>query len=466
VKELKVPLVDCAPVAHKLSEDAALVARSLPGEPITDATIASIGQLVAGNEGPVVVVLGRGSVAESAHATLRTAALLSALPNVRFLSALRRGNVHGALDAGLAPGFLPGRVSLAGGATWFRERWGNVPAATGLDAEGILRAAAEGKIHVLVLLGADPCTDFPDAALAKRGIDGASIVVSVDAFVPEGARVPDVFLPCTVQGEKTGTVTNLEGRVQRVSRKVAPEGTAMDDWRIAGEIAFRMGHDFDLATVDEVTDEIARVAPAALGATAALMRRARDGVVLPLREHLGEVVVRTRELSIMSEDGQGMSWDPIKVEGETPDDAAAVVEEAAAEALTPPPPPEVAPDLHTWDKQVASTSTPPRDAYALRLVSGRQLYDAGRSVQESLLNELAREPELRVSPHDIARLGVETRSRVRVTSSVTTLELFAVADDRVPAGVASLAFAGDADGAAKLIDVSAPVTDLRVETVS
>ncbi|HEX5096192.1 MAG TPA: NADH-quinone oxidoreductase subunit NuoG, partial [Acidimicrobiia bacterium] len=233
VKELKVPLVDCAPVAHKLSEHAALVARTLPGEPIADSAISGIGRLVAGNDGPVVVVLGRGSVAESVHATLRTAALLSGLPNVRFLSALRRGNVHGALDAGLAPGFLPGRVSLSGGGQWFADRWGNVPADTGLDAEGILRAAAEGKIHVLVLLGANPLTDFPDAALAKRGIDGASIVVAVDAFVPDGARTPDVLLPCTVWGEKSGTVTNLEGRVQRVSRKVAPEGTAMDDWRIA-----------------------------------------------------------------------------------------------------------------------------------------------------------------------------------------------------------------------------------------
>ena len=70
-----------------------------------------------------------------------------------------------------------------------------------------------------------------------------------------------MFLPCTLWGEKAGTVTNLEGRVQRVGRKVAPEGTAMDDWRIAAELAARLGRDLDLATVDEVTDEIARVAP-------------------------------------------------------------------------------------------------------------------------------------------------------------------------------------------------------------
>ena len=66
-----------------------------------------------------------------------------------------------------------------------------------------------------------------------------------------------MFLPCTLWSERTGTITNIEGRMQRVGRKIAPEGTAMDDWRIAVELAFRLGVDFDLATVDEVADEVA-----------------------------------------------------------------------------------------------------------------------------------------------------------------------------------------------------------------
>ena len=112
--------------------------------------------------------------------------------------------------------------------------------------------------------------------------------------------------------------------MQRVGRKVAPEGTAMDDWRIAGELALRLGADFDFATVDEVTDELARVAPALAGVDSALLRRARDGVVLPLREHRDEVVLRTRALSILADDGSGTSWDPIKVEGEAATDSSDV----------------------------------------------------------------------------------------------------------------------------------------------
>src|SRR5206468_3064251 len=36
VVELGVPLVDCAPVAHKLSAHASVVARALPGEPLRE----------------------------------------------------------------------------------------------------------------------------------------------------------------------------------------------------------------------------------------------------------------------------------------------------------------------------------------------------------------------------------------------------------------------------------------------
>src|SRR5262249_16458189 len=143
---------------------------------------------VSNRDGAVIVVLGRGSVAQSTAPALRAAAALSALPDVRFLSALRRGNVHGALDLGAAPGFLPGRVTLDAGREWFGSHWQKTPNERGNDAAGILRAAADGRIRVLVLLGADPISDFPDADLARRAFDGAGYVVAIDAFTSESSR--------------------------------------------------------------------------------------------------------------------------------------------------------------------------------------------------------------------------------------------------------------------------------------
>jgi len=95
----------------------------------------------------VVVVLGRPSLGEPAAEIAAAAAVFaSAWPQARFLPALRRANVHGAIDLGCAPGLLPGRVALEDGRAWFEEMWGKVPAVAGLDTAGMLEAAASGQL--------------------------------------------------------------------------------------------------------------------------------------------------------------------------------------------------------------------------------------------------------------------------------------------------------------------------------
>src|SRR6202034_3811608 len=139
----------------------------------------------SGPDGPsAVAILGPASLAEPEDQVATAARILADLPGVAFLSALRRANVHGALDMGLAPGLLPGRVTLDGGRDWFTRAWGAVPAARGGDAEDILLAAAGDQAHgprvrSLIVLGADPLGDFPDRRLAQRALGGAEFVVAV-----------------------------------------------------------------------------------------------------------------------------------------------------------------------------------------------------------------------------------------------------------------------------------------------
>ena len=151
--DLDIPLIDVSARDHGLTKYATSVLRHLPGEEgATAASLAralsgettglhsidDIGRSLADREGPVVVVLGRGSVAQPADSFVHAAAKLAAVPGVKFLSALPRANVHGALDLGLTPGFLPGRVTLDAGYEHFAAAWGAVPELRGLDAEGIL----------------------------------------------------------------------------------------------------------------------------------------------------------------------------------------------------------------------------------------------------------------------------------------------------------------------------------------
>ena len=463
--ELKVPIVDLAAVSHGLTEYATVVARSMPGEELGGAALDYIKDARGDRPGPVVVVFGRSSLAESNAVAMRAAKTLREVPGVLFLSALRRGNVHGAIDSGLVPGFLPGRVSLDTGRDWFESAWATeVPRGKGLDAQGILEASAAGKIEVLVIFGADPIADFPDADLARRGIAGAKKMIAVGAFLTGTSRSAEVALPSTLWGEKTGSITNLEGRVQRVGRKVAPEGAAMDDWRIASELAVRLGTDFDFATVDEVTDELARVAPAHAGVDSALLKRARDGVVLPLKAHHREVVLRTGSLSILADDGSGASWDPIKIGGEAATEVADVMDATEAEAAAAAA--AVAPELWTWDGSVPDVVVPPRDAYALRLVVGRRLYDNGRMVSEAPVFERVRRPfPLRINPHAASLLGLETGAQVRLTSKRGSYVATVQPDPRVPEGIGQLDFPADSTGPAELIDASVTVTDMRVETI-
>ena len=363
-----------------------------------------------------VVVLGRPSMAESASSIASASHVLAGLPGVRFLSALRRGNVHGALDMGMAPGVLPGRVALEEGGDWFRSRWGAVPENSGLDTAGMLTAAAEGRLRALVLLGADPLSDFPDRTLARRGLSNAGFVIAVDLFRTPSVELADVVLPAAGYAEKAGSTTNIEGRVTRLNQKVTVPGSARPDWEIAVDLGQRLGTDLGFETVEGLWAEVEHVAPAYAGLTLERLRQpaAKDGLVAPLP-------------------------DVEPVDGRPP-------------PLLPPPPPDA--------------ETPPAtDAYSLRLVSSRQLYDDGATVVHSRsLRPLRRPVALQLNHYDLDRLGVAPGGEVRVTSPRGSLLLPVASDDGVPRGSAFLAFNSGEQGAADLLDAGTVVTDIRVET--
>jgi NADH-quinone oxidoreductase subunit G len=464
--DLKVPLVEISPVATGMTRYAAKVVTDV------DAALPFL-KLQEGDERPVVVILGRPSLAEPAGTTVAAAAtLLREVPGVRFLSALRRSNVHGALDLGLAPGFLPGRVTLDAGRAWFEGAWGGVPAEQGLDTAGILTAAAEGRIEALVLVGADPLSDFPDRDLARRALTTVPFLVAVDAFPTPSTDLAHVFLPVALAGEKRGTTTNLEGRLLRLARKVTPPGTAMEDWRIAGELALRLGVDFDLEAVDEVTDEIARLAPAHLGADAAVLRGAADGAVIPLGE-IEELVLGgpSHPISPAADSDPGVIGGPIE---------SLVVERGSASAygsaspahgdtatLAPPSrtgahPGEglTPPSVHRWDGSAPAPGNGGAGAGAgLRLWASRQLYSPGVVVTHSdAVAGLAASAVVRMHPDELSRLGTTSGAPVQVTSPRGAVTLTASADKGVPPGIVWLS-AGEA---ADLIDV-ASATFVNVE---
>ena len=422
-----VRLVEIAPTPTGLSSLAAVTLHHRPGEalPVAEALLsggtsdaagvaaadlAAAAELVRSASGHVTVVVGRPSVAESATSVVDAlGVLLEGLEGLSVLPALRRGNVRGALEMGLTPGLLPGRVRRSDAGAALAARWPTVPAADGLDTAAILAAAAEGRIDTLVLLGADPLSDLPDRSLAERGLAGARTVIAVDTFLNPSAQRADLVLAAAAAGEVTGTTTNLEGRVTRVQQVVTPPGTARPDAQLAAELARRLGAPFGDSGADALWAEIVEVSPAHAGVTAEVLDHA---------EHLDGVVPAPS-------DGATLRFEP-----------------------------------------PAPTPVPPRDAYSLRLVADRRLYDGGTTLAHMPSSAgLAAPAVLRMSPADLDRGGFRPGERVKVSSGAGSISAEVAPGAELAAGTVVLGW-GDPDvDAGRLITAGEAVTEVRVEAV-
>jgi NADH-quinone oxidoreductase subunit G len=471
------------------------------GNALTPGALDAARQVLAGHPGGegVVIVAGRPSYAESGEVTAQALrALAAALPNARFLPALRRGNVFGALDMGLAPGLLPGRVTLEAGREHFAARWGSVPAARGLDTAGILASMVgereartevesdgdnedenendtgagtgrgEGRVRAVILLGADPLSDFPDHTLATEALSSGHFVVAVTGHPSQSVDAhADVVLPCAVAHERYGTTTNLEGRVSRLGPKLTAPGFAWADWMIAAELAAALGSDLGPRNVNELADELARTAPAYAGLTEDVLNSdaAHDGILVPLEEGA------PRRVDVEPIDPMALPGiESVERQGAPPRVGTGARNPALPQSATRGNLPPLLSGIGSGGRERLAIPMP--NAYALRLVAGRRLYDAGSSVTGSpSLTPLVPVLVARANPYDLDRLGAETGDPVKVRSARGELTLPAQADDRVPRGVLAIDFnvpggqSAPGNAVATLIDSRLPVTDVRLESV-
>ncbi len=497
-------IVEVTPVETSLSSLAAHVVTAAPGtvHEVVARLIAGEGDLASAraalDAGPLTVLLGRGSLAESPDAIVAAAtALHEAFPEARFLSGLRRGNVHGALDLGLAPGLLPGRVSLDDGRAWFAEAWGAVPAERGLDTAGILAAAADGKVDVLVLLGADPLSDAPDRALAAQALDRAGMIIAVDTFPTASVAEADVVLPAAGPAEVDGTTTNLEGRVTVVRRKVTAPGTARPDWMVAAELAHRLGADLGFTDEAEIWAEIERVSAVHEGLTFAALDAEPDGLLAGRSVEAAAAPEAEPETEADGEDatpaGEDAAAHAEAADAAVEAAAADTVEEAQAaeaeaieatadavaaddadpddadpEAAAPSAPEPAAPGRprpSTFAPPVVELPALPVDAYSLRLVVARRLYDTGTQVAHApSLSGLVPGGVLAANPSDLDRLGVGEGDQVRVSSAHGAITSPVHPDAGVPVGTAVLRWAQPGESPAELVELGTTITEVRVET--
>lgn len=143
-----------------------------------------------------------------------SAALEGLGKRVLRLPLLDRCNQRGAWEMGVHPGLGPGYVRLE---------------AAGAGTDSMLDAARAGSLKMLYLAGTDLLAMSGDRGIAREALSKLRLLIVQDMFLTETAKLAHVVLPGAALGEKDGTVTNQEGRVQAIKRLTRPPGKAMAD---------------------------------------------------------------------------------------------------------------------------------------------------------------------------------------------------------------------------------------------
>jgi NADH-quinone oxidoreductase subunit G len=221
-----------------------LVSADLLRSPLARATLQQLNNLAQ-----VLCVLGKG-------------------PAIQFL--FDRSNQLGAWDMGVLPAALPGLRAIgddAARATLGRAWGAEIPSEPGADFDAMLELCDTGRMGMLYIAGSDPMMSCPDREFVQRALRAADLLIVQDAFLTDTAGVADVVLPAASYGEESGTFTNNEGRIQKVSKFREPAFEARGNLAIFDFVAALRNQALRPSVQREIFDEIARLVPAYEGLT-------------------------------------------------------------------------------------------------------------------------------------------------------------------------------------------------------
>lgn len=200
----------------------------------------------------VSVVFGQGPIdaRDGAYvlAALENLSLLLGKPDGSpplLLEAVQQANTWGARDLGVLPCAGPGGRRVARGLT------------TGEMFQGVL----DGKIQALYVMGANPAAEHPSQSRTRKALEAVEFLVVSDQFLTETAALAHVVLPTVSVEERNCSFTNVERRVQRTIRAMAPRGSARADWEILGEVADALKTPMPFSTLKEIQAAAAETQP-------------------------------------------------------------------------------------------------------------------------------------------------------------------------------------------------------------
>jgi predicted molibdopterin-dependent oxidoreductase YjgC len=180
-------------------------------------------------------------------------------------------NVWGLRDVGAAPDLLPGHRS----ATDNNERedvakaWNlSLPSTEGLSFLHMLKAAQEGRVKAMVVLGDNPLFGAPDRSWVHDCLSSVDFLLVIDGLLSDTTRLAHAILPDVSALGREGTFTSADRRVVRLRAAVDPVGEARPAWHILSDLAAglaeRLGQDGSQWHYDSparVIEELAALVP-------------------------------------------------------------------------------------------------------------------------------------------------------------------------------------------------------------
>jgi len=173
-----------------------------------------------------------------------------------------QNNVQGASDAGLIPMVYPDyqpvgdpEIRAKFEAAWGRE----LSPDPGLTVVEITRAALEGQVRGMYIMGENPFLSDPNTNKVRKALSNLEFLVVQDIFLTETAEFADVILPASAYLEKEGTYTNTDRRVQLGRPALDSPGEARLDWKIVQDVSCRVGYEMNYASSSEIFEEMAKL---------------------------------------------------------------------------------------------------------------------------------------------------------------------------------------------------------------
>ncbi len=116
-----------------------------------------------------------------------------------------------------------------------------IPTKRGYKYAEIIDAIDRGEIKALWVVCTNPLVSFPNQKKLRRALKKLDLLVVQDAFMSDTAKIADIVFAAATWGEKEGTYTNSERRVNKANKAVEPAGNSKSDFDIVLEFSEYFG---------------------------------------------------------------------------------------------------------------------------------------------------------------------------------------------------------------------------------